>query len=289
MKLHDRRMPEFDALRTYDYPAHLREAIRDLPCAPGVYVFHGAQGDLPLYIGKSVNLRSRVLAHLRNPDEARMLRMTSRISHHRTAGEIGALLLEASLIKRQFPLFNQKLRRNRQLCALSLRDGIPEVVYSSEINFATTPELFGLFPSRHAALEALREVAHQARLCHGALGLEKLKPGRPCFRATLRQCAGVCRGDEDPRSHHERLLASLDLMRVSCWPYPGAIGLVEQYAEDRQIHVVRNWCYLGSVASNAHGIEEATKLSAVASDFDADGYRILCQSIVQGSVEIIQF
>jgi hypothetical protein len=43
------------------------------------------------------------------------------------------------------------------------------------------------------------------------------------------------------------------------------------------------------VESNARGIEEATKLSAVASGFDADGYRILCHSVVQGSVEIIQF
>lgn len=37
-----------------------------MPDAPGVYIFHGAEGDLPLYIGKSVQLRSRLLAHLRN-------------------------------------------------------------------------------------------------------------------------------------------------------------------------------------------------------------------------------
>jgi excinuclease Cho len=68
-----------------------------------------------LYIGKSVDLRSRVLSHLRTVDEARMLRQTLRISHIRTAGEIGALLLEASMIKQQQPLHNKKLRRSRQL------------------------------------------------------------------------------------------------------------------------------------------------------------------------------
>jgi excinuclease Cho len=68
----------------------------ELPSGPGVYIFHGQEGALPLYIGKSVNLRSRVLSHLRNPDEANLLRQTRRISHIRTAGEIGALLLEAS-------------------------------------------------------------------------------------------------------------------------------------------------------------------------------------------------
>ncbi len=63
------------------------------------YIFHAAEGTLPLYIGKSVNLRARLLSHMRNPDEARMLRQAARISHIRTAGEIGALLLEAQLIK----------------------------------------------------------------------------------------------------------------------------------------------------------------------------------------------
>ena len=94
-----RRRPEFDEARYYEYPEHLRAALADMPAAPGVYTFHGAEGDLPLYIGKSVNLRNRLLAHLRTPDEARMLRQTRRISHIRTAGEIGALLLEARLIK----------------------------------------------------------------------------------------------------------------------------------------------------------------------------------------------
>ena len=74
MQLHRRRHPEFDEARVYEYPSHLREAIEGMPCAPGVYIFHGTEGDLPLYIGKSVNLRSRLLAHLRNPDEARLLR-----------------------------------------------------------------------------------------------------------------------------------------------------------------------------------------------------------------------
>ena len=125
-----RRRPGFDQRGLYAYPEHLREAVQQAPAAPGVYVFH-AQGDrLPLYIGKSINLRARLQSHLRNPDEARMLRQATHITHIRTAGEIGALLLEAQMIKQQQPLFNQKLRRNRQLCAWQLVDGIPAVVYS---------------------------------------------------------------------------------------------------------------------------------------------------------------
>ena len=45
----------------YEYPQHLREAIEDAPTGAGVYVFHGQAGDLPLYIGKSINIRARLL------------------------------------------------------------------------------------------------------------------------------------------------------------------------------------------------------------------------------------
>jgi excinuclease Cho len=284
MHLPARRRPEFEHARTYEYPDHLRAAISDLPAAPGVYVFHGQENDLPLYIGKSVNLRQRVLSHLRNPDEARLLRQTQRISHTRTAGEIGALLLEASLIKQQQPLLNQKLRRNRQLCSLRIVEGKPEVVYSKDLNFATEPQLYGLYASRHAALESLRALADQHQLCYGALGLEKLTAGRACFRAMLHQCAGVCRGDESPEVHSGRLFTSLDGLRVACWPYPGAIGLVERHEAMVQIHVIRNWCYLGSVPDAA----QAAALDRVATAFDADGYKILCKPLLGGKAEILR-
>ena len=284
MQLHRRRHPEFDETRVYEYPSHLREAIEGMPCAPGVYIFHGAEGDLPLYIGKSVNLRSRLLAHLRNADEARLLRQTLRISHVRTAGEIGALLLEARLIKQQHPLLNQKLRRNRQLCSLRVQEGgLPEVVYSKDLNFAIAPDLYGLYASRHAALESLRQVADDQRLCYAALGLEKISKGRACFRAMLHQCAGVCRGDEDPDVHRKRLFTGLEGLRVACWPYPGAIGLVERDGDGQQTHVIHHWHYLGSVRD----ADEVRLLDKVAPGFDADGYKILCKPILSGRAEII--
>ncbi|EJK27324.1 nucleotide excision repair endonuclease, partial [Klebsiella pneumoniae subsp. pneumoniae KPNIH22] len=52
-----------------EYPEHLRPWLEALPKLPGVYQFHGDSDTMPLYIGKSVNLRSRVLSHLRTPLE----------------------------------------------------------------------------------------------------------------------------------------------------------------------------------------------------------------------------
>lgn len=306
MQLPRRRRADFEAGREFQYPEHLRQQAAGAPAAPGVYTFHGQPGDLPLYIGKSVNLRARLLSHLRNPDEDRMLRQTRAISFERTAGEIGALLLEAQQIKQQQPLFNQKLRRNKQLCALKLAaDGRPEVVHSRDIDFALTPELFGLYASRHAALEGLRALADEHRLCYAVLGLEKPAGGRGCFHSLLRQCAGACCGRESEAEHRARLLAALDGLRIACWPYGGAIGLVERWPGDPgltvtgeagskpetagpadvmlQIHVVRNWCYLGSAASP----EQARALGQVAAGFDADGYKVLCRPLLTGQAEIL--
>ncbi len=293
MQLPRRRRPDFEAGREFQYPEHLREQAAAAPAAPGVYTFHGRPGDLPLYIGKSVNLRARLLSHLRNPDEDRMLRQATAISFERTAGEIGALLLEASLIKQQQPLYNQKLRRNRQLCALRLdADGRPEVVHSKEIDFALTPELYGLYASRHAALEGLRALADEHQLCHAVLGLEKPAGGRGCFRSMLRQCAGACCGRESLAGHGARLRAALEGLRIACWPHPGAVGLVERWPTPpdagtadalQQIHVVRNWCYLGSAGS----LDEARGLGRMAAGFDADGYKILCRPLLTRQAEIL--
>lgn len=268
----------------FEYPKHLLALLADLPEAPGVYTFHGQAGDLPLYIGKSIHLRSRVLSHLRNPAEANLLRQTTRISYVRCAGDIGALLLEAQMIKQQQPLLNQRLRRNRQLCSLRWSGERAEVVESRDFNFAREPQLFGLYASRHAALDSLRELADSHQLCYAALGLEKLAPGRACFRASLRQCGGVCAGTESPTAHRERLLTGLEALRVMCWPYPGPVGLIERWAQEpRQIHVIHNWCYLGSVSR----LPQARKQAAVAADFDADGYKILCRPLLSGKAKII--
>ncbi len=121
-------------------------SLMTYPPDQGVYLFHGESDTMPLYIGKSVNIRSRVLSHLRTPDEAAMLRQSRRISWICTAGEIGALLLEARLIKEQQPLFNKRLRRNRQLCALQLNEKRVDVVYAKEVDFSRAPTCLACLP-----------------------------------------------------------------------------------------------------------------------------------------------
>lgn len=260
----------------------LAEMAAQLPPLPGVYRFMG-EGALPLYIGKSVNLRARVQSHLRNPQESRWVKRSLRIEHITTAGEIGALLLEAQLIKAEQPLMNQRLRRNRQLCALRLREGsVPEVLSAADVDFACTPNLHGPFVNPHGATRLLHDLADAHGLCLQAMGLEPRIQGRACFRSALGKCSGVCRGAESRSTHDARLARALADWQLRCWPHPGAIAIVEERPGARDLLVVLNWHYLG----RADNMAAARKLSQVAAGFDADGYKVLCRPLLRGDAHI---
>lgn len=269
---------EFEAAAIYEYPEHLRPWLEALPKLPGVYQFHGDSDTMPLYIGKSVNLRSRVLSHLRTPEEAAMLRQSRRITWQRTAGELGALLLEARLIKEQQPLFNKRLRRNKQLCAWLLADDRPQIVYAREVDFSHLQHLYGLFANRRAALQMLQSLADEQRLCYGLLGLEPLSRGRACFRSALGRCAGACCGKESVEAHKERLLAQMSRLQLVCWPWAGPVALEERGPDMTQYHVIHNWLWLGAVES----LDQAAELTRLPAGFDQDGYKILCKPLLSG-------
>lgn len=96
-------------------PNHIdRSAIDAVPDSPGVYVLHGENGT-PLYVGRSNTMRSRVMSHfadnLRSAKQMQLAREVRSIEWERTAGELGALLREAELVKELLPAFNRRSRR----------------------------------------------------------------------------------------------------------------------------------------------------------------------------------
>lgn len=256
------------------------QSLDTLPRSSGVYLFKG-EGSLPIYIGKSVDIRSRVLAHLRAVDEAEMMAQTTRVEFIETAGEIGALLLESHLIKQMSPLFNIRLRRVRNLCSIQLSQDStclnPVVVTGKELGVGEVDGLYGLFGSVRAAQNKLRELADPHRLCLGLLGLEKIG-ARGCFGLQVKSCLGACVGKEDRSAHDARLLAALADLKVHAWPFAGAIELVETQGSWTQRHRIQNWRYLGTTCS---------KLSAypvdVQNSFDLDTYKILVKPIMLGT------
>lgn len=277
-------------------PPHLDAGVLDdLPETPGVYLFYGAS-DVLLYVGKSVNLRQRVLAHFnadtRDFRELRLGQEVHRIDWIDRVGELGALLLESRLIKERQPVHNRKLRQNLELCTWQLAeqgagDYRPRLAVGDEFDLSAGQDCFGLFASKREATLALRKIAEAHQLCLAVLGLEKTSaPGRACFAHQLHQCKGACIGKEPVGLHSARLMSALAKLKLKAWPYPGAIGIVEtdEVTGRRDIHVVNGWRYLGTAHDEADiaDILEADRQVA----FDRDTYQVLVKHL-KGQVDLV--
>lgn len=268
-----------DPALSFHYPGHIARASLDaLPAQPGIYIFRDEE-DKPLYVGKSVNIRSRVLSHLRTPAETQMLTRARTVDFECTGGEIGALLREAQLIKQWQPVFNHQLRSLRAMCALRLEAGLPLVVSTRDCDFARSDGLYGLFGSRASALATLRELVDDHGLCAAIVGLERVSRGRACFAHQIGRCRGVCIGRESAADHAARLQAALEPLRVLRWPYAGAIAIVEQSHGLCQRHLVDHWHYLGPQARGRRARPQQGR-------FDIDVYQILAGPLLDGSLTV---
>ena len=92
-----------------------------------------------------------------------------RIDWIETGGELGALLMEANLIKTLQPIHNQRLRRKNELCAWQLQQQAehlrPVLAWASDLDFGVQDNLYGLYHTQRDAQKALRNLAEQNQLC----------------------------------------------------------------------------------------------------------------------------
>jgi len=116
------------------------DALDGIPHAPGVYLFYGLN-EHPIYIGKSVDLRSRVAGHFNSEHRAtRELRLSQevhRLEWEESAGELGALLREGELIKSRLPAHNVALRRKRNQVMLQIDDDTPRYLKADSVDLAS--------------------------------------------------------------------------------------------------------------------------------------------------------
>lgn len=266
-------------------PVHIDAAVvDDLPEAPGVYLFYG-ENALPLYVGKAKDIKKRVLSHFAadhgSAKEMSLAQQLRRVEWIRTGGEVGALLKEAALIKQLQPSHNRQLRRNDELCSICLVDegaGLvkPRVVFARDLDFGEQKNLFGLFKSAKEATQVLQDVAAGHGLCHAILGLEKVKPGRPCFARQVRKCQGACVGEESLIAHTLRLTQALGSVKLKTWPFAGPAILKEGEGDSEEALVLDRWCYLGAARSED---ELARVLQQERPPFDRDTYRVLVKAL----------
>ncbi|HET7729139.1 MAG TPA: exonuclease domain-containing protein [Usitatibacter sp.] len=264
------------------------DVFENLPEGPGVYRFYGVN-ELPLYIGKSVNLRDRIRSHFssdyRSANDVRLSGEIRRIEVDETAGELGALLREARLVKELLPLHNYKLRRKMNACFIHFPTlgCAPEILLNKDIDWSARERggeaLFGPFAAKLNVRKLLEEIAAEEGLCWRQLGWEKR--GGPCFARQVKKCRGACIGEESPQQHNLRLVTALAPWRVADWPWDGRVVIRESHPDGRfqEAHVFERWCHLGTARDDDSlaGLLEAR----AEADFDPDIYKIVQSFIVK--------
>ena len=260
----------------------------DLPEGPGIYRFFGVRdGDADgqgaetlLYIGKANNLRERVLDHFRmGVSEARALKLAAqvrRVEWIETAGELGALLLEAREVRDTQPVYNRQPRGGGGRLTWLFDDGgaAPRLV-DIDAQVLRSGNAFGSYRAARDARRALEALAREHRWCFKLLGLED-GPGS-CVGLQVGRCKGACVGKEPALLHLARVKLGLMPQKLKAWPHDGPVMLREGAGERRQCHIIDAWQHLGSVdAGDEDAIAMFERIARRGVErFDIDAYRIL--------------
>jgi excinuclease ABC subunit C len=199
----------------------LAEQRRELPDAPGVYVFRDKAGDA-LYVGKANSIRKRVASHFAGKGSGRgagmggtaeLIGRTESIETLVTQTEAEALLAEQSFIKRYRPRFNIRLRDDKSYpyVGVSLDEEFPRVYFTRE-RHRPNRAYFGPFSSAKRVRETLDLLGKlfQYRTCEGP------EPGRrsgvPCLDYYIKRCQAPCVGyidKEEYRGNIDRIIGFL--------------------------------------------------------------------------------
>ncbi len=201
--------------------AHVRASARN---RSGVYLMRGAHGEV-LYVGKSTQVRTRLLSYFRLPwpehRHARMLRETASIEWEETPSEFAALLREVRLIRAHLPRYNVRSARPLdKWWVITIGEGPAPRLRIQRASVATRAtgralgrgrtSIIGPFANRRPLVEALR-------VLNDALGLRDCSERVPmvlrdagdlfddasypalartpgCHRFETRRCMGPCVG-----------------------------------------------------------------------------------------------
>jgi DNA polymerase-3 subunit epsilon len=182
-------------------PPSERPDLSTLPDDPGVYIFRDERGK-PLYVGKSVSLRSRARAHFCAP--AGWTERAEIVDYRPTNSELGALVLENRLIKQWRPAGNKALKRTDRYCYLRCRLDIPYPVLEVASEPAPGHAVnVGPLGSRPLAQELADQLTSLYRLRHCGRKLKVRE--HPSAYGQMGRCVSPCLGDLDPNAYRRQL------------------------------------------------------------------------------------
>ncbi len=175
--------------------ALIKDEVRRLPDAPGVYRMMGEGGEV-LYVGKARSLKKRVLQYAQGRFHtqriALMVDLTRSMEFVTVRTETDALLLEINLIKQLKPRFNVLLRDDKSFPEIVIRRDHPAAQLRKHRGAHTIKgDYFGPFASAHSVTKTLNTLqkAFLLRSCSDSVYESRT---RPCMLHQIKRCAAPC-------------------------------------------------------------------------------------------------
>jgi len=157
-----------------------------LPENPGIYIYY--KKDVPIYVGKAINLKSRIASYFRLNLETktkRMLEEANYLSYINVEDELDALLLEARLIKDFQPKYNIIAKDDKEPLYIQItKEEYPRiiVVRKADLNKFKDSNNYGPFPSSKIVKSVLRMLRRIFPYSEHKLG------NKPCLYSQIGLC-----------------------------------------------------------------------------------------------------
>jgi DNA polymerase III subunit epsilon len=183
------------------------EIIERLPEETGVYYFLNEKNDI-IYIGKSSNIKKRVLTHFAEGKNHKTIAMNSEvfdIAFELTGSELVALLLESDEIKKYKPRYNRSLKESFHQWGIfkSVNDEGYFTLSYAKLNAIDEKPLL-VVRNTDEAIEILSKVCERYRLCAKLCSLHRVE--HACLAYHTGQCKGACLGKEMPGDYNKRVI-----------------------------------------------------------------------------------
>ncbi len=200
---------------SFEPPDNIKEILANLPSRPGVYVHKDKEGRV-LYVGKAVNLRSRVRSYFqKNVDSFKTRRLREQVADIEiitTDSDLEALLLEMTLIKKHKPHFNVRLKDDKRYPYIKVHWAMafPKVTVTRRM-IRDGSRYFGPYTSVwavHQTLDLLRKIFPYLTCDRDISG----RDDRACLYYDIRLCNAPCIGKVGQAQYREMIQNLMDFL-----------------------------------------------------------------------------
>ncbi len=195
----------------------LKNKLKDAPKTSGVYLFKNKK-DIPIYIGKAINIKRRLSNYGNLPKLPRrlqkMVSQTVNIDFELTESERNALLLEALLIKKFSPRYNIRLKDDKSFPLIKITNGTFPRLTRFRNDFSNEDKVFGPFTSALKTDKVIKilQKSFKLRSCNDS---EFKNRTRPCLLYDLKQCSAPCVSKVDENEYKNQVSDTIKFFQGS--------------------------------------------------------------------------